>query len=72
MLANILHDAMCGRAAGIAILVAAAVVAIAVVGGRLASGHREGYLIAPYLDLDEPGERGSYSNAMLECPPCFR
>lgn len=21
---------------------------------------REGYLIYPYLDLDEPGERGSY------------
>ena len=71
MLVDILRGAMCGRAAGIAILVVAAMVAIAVIGGRLAPGHREGYLIAPYLDLDEPGERGSY-NAMLECPPCFR
>ena len=27
---------------------------------------REGYLIYPYLDLDEPGERGSYY-ALSEC-----
>jgi hypothetical protein len=33
-------------------------------------GHRkrrEGYLIYPYLDLDEPGERGQHY-AMSECP----
>jgi len=24
------------------------------------SGNKEGYLVYPYLDLDEPGERGDY------------
>jgi len=33
---------------------------------RKALGGREGYLIYPYLDLDEPGERGSYY-AMMQC-----
>ena len=28
---------------------------------------REGYLVYPYLDLDEPGERGSYFG-LTECP----
>jgi hypothetical protein len=28
---------------------------------------REGYLIYPYLDLDEPGERGDYY-ALTRCP----
>lgn len=51
-----------------AILVVLAVVAIAcagrlalrAAGGRPGPRPREGYLVYPYLDLDEPGERGSY------------
>jgi len=28
---------------------------------------KDGYLVAPYLDLDEPGERGSYYS-LVDCP----
>jgi hypothetical protein len=51
---------MMGAATQFAVLVL--LVMLIVAGMRLvapASG-REGYLIYPYLDLDEPGERGSY------------
>lgn len=56
------------RASTMALLVVLAIVLIALAfcrRGRHRKG-REGYLIYPYLDLDEPGERGQYY-AMSEC-----
>lgn len=50
----------------VALLVAALILIVALLayhlrgpaGGR--GRQKDGYLIYPYLDLDEPGERGSY------------
>ena len=41
---------------------------------RAGARHRprgDGYLVYPYLDLDDPGDRGSYY-AMAECPAANR
>lgn len=55
------------RGAGFAMILLLSILIIAH-GARALSGRgREHYLIYPYLDLDEPGERGSYYQ-LAECP----
>ena len=45
----------------LAALIMLVIVILVVAGGaRPAERDKDGYLIAPYLDLDGPGERGSY------------
>lgn len=51
-----------------ALLIVAIVLLIAFGGRGQKSGRkREGYLIYPYLDLEEPGERGDYYS-LQACP----
>jgi hypothetical protein len=55
-----------------AVLILLLVVAIVLLAADLRrqcrrAGRRDGYLIAPYLDLDELGERGDYY-ALTQCP----
>jgi hypothetical protein len=59
------RSVMCAQTA-FALLVVLALLLIAALCGALRGGGREGYLIYPYLDLDEPGERGQYYG-LTEC-----
>ncbi len=46
------------------VIIVAVAVAVALV--RRGRRRKDGYLVYPYIDLDEPGERGSYY-ALSEC-----
>jgi hypothetical protein len=50
------------------IVVILIVVALLALAGRSRGSRGDHYLVYPYLDLDEPGERGSYYALSEGCP----
>ena len=60
-------DCCCNLCATLIVLALLAIFAIAVAGRCPARASREGYLVYPYLDLDEPGTRGSYYGLSEGC-----
>ena len=57
---------MCGRIL-YAFLIITSILIIAAVLCFSVKPSNDGYLVAPYLDLDAPGERGSYYG-LVDCP----